>query len=60
MSWDEAMLSNEEIKPVAFSIVELCLAEGISVSELVSIKFGKKKFFFKIHNKILEGIIGLI
>jgi len=30
MSRDEAMLSSEEIKPVALSIVELCLAEGIN------------------------------
>jgi len=30
MSWDEATLSSEEIKPVALCIVELCLAEGIS------------------------------
>ena len=30
MSQDEAMSSSEEIKPVALSIVELCLAEGIS------------------------------
>jgi len=29
-SWDEVMSSNEEIKPVALSIVELCLAKGIS------------------------------
>jgi len=38
MSRDEAMLSSEEIKPVALSIVELCLAEGISqlVVQLVS------------------------
>jgi len=28
--WEEATLSSEEIKPVALSIVELCLAEGIS------------------------------
>jgi len=27
---DEAMSNSEEIKPVALSIVELCLAEGIS------------------------------
>jgi len=33
-SEDEAMSSSEEIKPVALSIVELCLAEGIS--QLVS------------------------
>jgi len=30
LSRDEAMLINEEIKPIAVSIVELCLAEGIS------------------------------
>ena len=38
MSQEEAMLSSEEIKPVALSIVELCLAEGIIqlVSQLVS------------------------
>ena len=30
MSCEEAMLSSEEIKPVAISIVELGLAEGIS------------------------------
>jgi len=30
MSWDEAMLSSEEIKPIALSIAELCLAEGIN------------------------------
>jgi len=30
MSWDEATLSSEEIKPVAFSILELRLVEGIS------------------------------
>jgi len=30
-SQDEAMLSSEESKPVALSIVELCLAEGISL-----------------------------
>ena len=29
-SWDKVMSSSEEIKPVAFSIVELHLAEGIS------------------------------
>jgi len=34
MSWDKATSSSEEIKPVALSIVELCLAEGIS--QLVS------------------------
>jgi len=27
---DEVMLSSEKIKPIALSIVELCLAEGIS------------------------------
>ena len=30
MSQAEATLNNEEIKPVALSIVELCLAGGIS------------------------------
>jgi len=30
MSWDKVLLSSEEIKPIALSIVELCLAEGIS------------------------------
>jgi len=29
-SQDEAMLSSEEIKPIALSIVKLCMAEGIS------------------------------
>ena len=29
-SRDEATLNSEKIKPVALSIVELCLAEGIS------------------------------
>jgi len=29
-SWDKAMSSSEEIKPVALCIVEFCLAEGIS------------------------------
>ena len=29
MTLDEATLNSEEIKPVALSIVELCLAEGI-------------------------------
>ena len=32
MSWEEAMSISEEIKPVALSIVELCLAGGISRS----------------------------
>jgi len=36
-SWDEAMSSSEEINPVALSLAELRLSEGIS--ELVSIKF---------------------
>ena len=27
---DEAMLSSEEIKPVAVAIIKLCLSEGIS------------------------------
>jgi len=36
---DEATLSSEEIKPIALSIVELCLAEGISQS--VSRKFSQ-------------------
>jgi len=30
MSRDEATLSSEEINSIALSIVELCLAEGIS------------------------------
>jgi len=29
-SWDEVISNSEEIKPVASSIVELCLTEGIS------------------------------
>jgi len=28
-SWDEAMLNNEKIKPVALAVIELCLSEGI-------------------------------
>ena len=43
----EAMLSGEEIKPVALYIVELCLAEGIS-----SVKYR----IFKISYKFL-GLI---
>jgi len=35
MPQDKVSLSAEEIKPVAISIVELCLVEGISVSQLV-------------------------
>jgi len=37
MSWDEATPNSEKIKPIALSIVELYLAEGISlpVSQLV-------------------------
>jgi len=31
-SWDKAMPSSEEIKPVALFIVELCLTEGIIYS----------------------------
>ena len=27
---DEVTLNSEEIKPVAFAIIELCLSEGIS------------------------------
>ena len=36
-SRDKVTLSSEEIKPVALSIVEACLAEGISqsVSQLI-------------------------
>jgi len=30
MSWDKATSRSEEIKPIALSIVELRLAEGIS------------------------------
>ena len=30
MSRDEATLNSEKIKPMALSIVKLCLAEGIS------------------------------
>jgi len=37
-SQDEATFSSEEIKPVAFIIIELRLAEGISYSELDSRK----------------------
>ena len=33
-SQDEVMSSSEEIKPIGLSIIELCLAEGIS--QLVS------------------------
>ena len=29
-SWDEAMLNSEEIKPIALTIIELRLSEGIS------------------------------
>ena len=37
MSQEKAMSSSEEIKPIALSIVELCLAKDISqlVSQLV-------------------------
>jgi len=30
MSWDEATMNNEEITPVAITIIKLCLSEGIS------------------------------
>ena len=30
VSWDETMLNSEEIKPVALTIIELRLSEGIS------------------------------
>jgi len=30
MSWDEATLNSEEIKPAALAIIELGLFEGIS------------------------------
>ena len=30
LNWDEAMLNNEEIKPVAIAISESRLSEGIS------------------------------
>jgi len=35
---DEAMLNSEEIKPVAFAVIGLCLSEGISqiVCQIVS------------------------
>jgi len=42
-SQDEASSSSEKTKPVALCIAELCLAEGINYSQLVSIKF-KYKF----------------
>jgi len=50
-SQDKATSNSGKIKPVALSIVELCLAEGISkqvskVRELISIKFGKMQEFY--------------
>jgi len=30
MSWDKAMSSSKEIKPVALSVVELCLHQSVS------------------------------
>ena len=54
MSQDKAMSSNEEIKPVALSIIELCLAEGIS--QFSYYKFQLNKIFFKkFHNNLLKG-----
>jgi len=59
-SRDKATLNSEEIKPVATSIVELRLAEGISewicewISEGVSIVFNKLEIF-KFHKNLLEG-----
>jgi len=37
-SWAEVMSNSEKIKPVALSVIELCLTEGISqaVSQSVS------------------------
>ena len=44
MSQAEAMSNSEEIKPVPLSIVELCLARGISQAcKSVSTKFIKDK-----------------
>jgi len=34
MSWDEAALNREEIKPEALSIIEVRLCEGISWASL--------------------------
>jgi len=54
MSWDEVTLSSEEIKPVALSIVELCLAEGMS--QLVSWqKIQLNRNLLRFHNNWLEG-----
>jgi len=46
MSRDEVTSSSEEIKPVALSIVELCLAEGISQFTLFSYKIQLNRKFF--------------
>jgi len=31
-SWNEATLNSEEIKPIALVVIELCLSEGIGLS----------------------------
>jgi len=49
MSQNEVTSSSEEIKLVVLSIIELCLAEGISWSVI------RKKKFLKLHSYLLKG-----
>ena len=50
--WDKVTLSNEEIKPIALSTVELRLAEGISLL----VKFSSERSFITTYWKGL-GLI---
>ena len=54
MSQDEVASSSEGTKPVALSIIELCLAEGINQLTQLSRKFSQIKKI-KFHNNLLEG-----
>ena len=53
-SLDEATLSSEEIKPLAVTIIELCLSEGISKRVDQSISLNKE--FFKFCSNFLEWV----
>ena len=58
MSWDEATLNSEEIKPIALAVIKLCLSEGVSqiVSQLVSqsVENLLNKIFLKIYNNLMQ------